>query len=102
MNMWAEGRAYGYIYFKKTMPTENRGGGALLPAQDMDPALCADVVITITNRNSSKQNAVIFRWSSVLAPAVAVRPVVGRMLCGSEPMRLLEHIAGSDSSSLPL
>ena len=72
----------------------------MLPAQDMAPAPCADVVITINNRNSSKQNEVIFRWPSALAPAVV--QVVGCMLCVGESMRLLEHIAGSDSSSLSL
>lgn len=68
MNMWAEGRAYGYIRFKKSVPTENRGVVVLLlpvPA----PALWADVAITINNRNISKQNEVIFRWSSALAMA---------------------------------
>ena len=68
----------------------------------MAPAPCAAVVITINNRNSRKQNEVIFRWPSVLAPAAAVVPAVGCMLCVGESMRLLEHIAGSDSSSLPL
>ena len=61
MNMWGEGRAYGYIRFKKSVPTENLGGGVLLPAPAMVPAIWAAVVITINNRNSSKQNAIIFR-----------------------------------------
>ena len=74
----------------------------MLPAQDMAPAPCADVVITINNRNSSKQNEVIFRWPSVLAPAAAVCPAAGCMLCVGEALRLLEHIAGSDSFSLSL
>ena len=101
MNMWAGGRAYGYIRFKKIMPTENRGvGGAAWPGHGSAP--CADVAITINNRNSSKQNEVIFRWSSVLAPAVAVRPAVECMLCVGESMRLLEQSADSDSFSLSL
>ena len=100
MNMWAEGRAYGYIRFKKSVPTENRGvGGAACPGHGSAP--CADVAITINNRNISKQNEVIFRWPSVLAPAAAVRPVVGCMLCVGKLPRLLEQSADSDSSSLP-
>ena len=56
MNMWAEGRAYGYSRFKKSVPTENMGvGGAACPGHGSAP--CADVVITINNRNSSKQKA---------------------------------------------
>ena len=51
---------------------------------------------------AGNKKPVLFRWPSVLAPAVAVRPVVGRMLCVGESMRLSEHIAGGDSSSLPL
>ena len=70
MNMWGEGRAYGYSRFKKSVPTENRGvGGAACPGHGSGP--CADVVITINNRNSSGRNEVIFRWPSVLAPAAA-------------------------------
>ena len=73
MNMWAEGRAYGYSRFKKSVPTGNRGvGGAACPGHG--PAPCAAVAITINNRNSSKQNEVIFRWPSVLAPAAAACP----------------------------
>ena len=98
--MWGEGRAYGYSRFKKSKPTENMGWGAAAICIGSGP--CADVVITINNRNSSKQNEVIFRWSSVLAPAVAVRPAVGCMLCVGETLHLLEHIAGSGSSSLSL
>ena len=72
MNMWAGGRAYGYSRFKNSVPTENmRVGGAACPGHGSGP--CADVVITINNRNISKQNAVIFRWSSA-APAAAVCP----------------------------
>ena len=100
MNMWGEGRAYGYIRFKKSVPTENMGVGRCCYLYRIRS--CADVVITINNRNSSKQNEVIFRWPSVLAPAVAVRPVVGCMLCVGESMHLLEQSADSDSSSLPL
>ena len=99
--MWGEGRAYGYNRFKKSTPTENMGvGGAACPGHGSAP--CAGVVVTINNRNSSKQNEVIFRWSSVLAPAVAVCPVVGCMLCVGESPRLLEQLAGSDSFSPPL
>ena len=64
-------------------------------------APCAAVVITTNNHNSSKQNATIFRWPSVLDMAAAVCPAVGCMLCVGESMRLLEHIAGSDSSPFP-
>ena len=72
MNMWGEGRAYGYSRFKKSMPTENMGvGGAACPGHGSAP--CADVVITINNRNSSRRNAVIYRWSAP-APAAAVCP----------------------------
>lgn len=99
--MWGEGRAYGYIYFKKTMPTGNRGeGGAACPGHGSGSR--ADVVITINNRNSSKQNGVIFRWPSALAPAVAARLAAGCMLRAGESMRLSEHPAGGDSSSLSL
>ena len=68
MNMWAGGRAYGYIRFKKIMPTENMGWGAATAiCTGSDP--CADVVITINNHNSSRRNAIIYRWSSLLAVA---------------------------------
>ena len=65
------------------------------------PALWAGVVITINNRNSRTKNAIIFRWPSVLAPAVAVRPVVGRMLCGNAARYHLEQGAAGDSSPFP-
>ena len=55
MNMWAEGRAYGYSRFKKSVPTENMGVGGAAICTGSDP--CADVVITINNRNISKQKA---------------------------------------------
>ena len=76
MNMWAGGRAYGYIRFKKSVPTENRGvGGAACPGHGSGSR--ADVVITINNRNSRTQKVVLSRWSSVLASAVAGRPATG-------------------------
>ena len=71
-------------------------------APAMEPEPWAAVVITINNRNSRKQNEVIFRWSSALAPAPAVVPAVGCLLCVGEPMRLSEQSADSDSFSLPL
>ena len=144
MNMWAGGRAYGYSRFKKSVPTENRGWGAA--SLRAGSALWAAVVITINNRNSSKQKArfiplvvrawsgcrclsrlrgVCFAWANLsayrnISPVAAlphtqrihadyllrlllsVRPVVGCMLCVGESKRLSEHIAGGDSSSLPL
>ena len=101
MNMWVGGRAYGYSRFKKSVPTENMGvGGAACPGHGSAP--CADVVITINNRNSSKQNEVIFRWSAPLASAAAVCPLAVCKPCGNEARYRLEHVAGSDSSSLPL
>ena len=64
--MWAGGRAYGYSRFKKSVPTENRGWGAA--SLRAGSALWAAVVITINNRNSSKQKArfiplVVRAWS---------------------------------------
>ena len=71
MNMWGVGRAYGYSHFKKSVPTENMGRGAAALCTGSDP--CAAVVVTINNRNTSKQNAIIFRGS--FSPAVADRAV---------------------------
>ena len=59
--------------------------------------LLLSIIATAANKKP-----VIFRWPSVLDPAVAVRPVVGCMLCVGESMRLSEHPADGDSSSLPL
>ena len=101
MNMWGEGRAYGYIRFKKSVPTENMGvDGAACPGHGSAP--CADVVITINNRNSSKQKARFIPLVVCACRGRSGRPAVGCMLCVGESMHLLEQSADSGSSSLPL
>ena len=101
MNMWGEGRAYGYIRFKKSVPTENMGvGRCCLPRTwPRLPALLLLLLSIIATAANKKPG--LFRWPSALAPAVAVRPVVGCKHCGNEARYHLEQGAAGSSSPFP-
>ena len=100
MNMWAEGRAYGYIRFKKSVPTENIGV-MLLSVLAPLPALVLLLLSIIATAGNKTQLYSADRLR-LLWLLLSVRPAVGCMLCAGEPMHLSEQLAGSDSSSLPL
>ena len=74
---------------------------ALLSAPAMAPLPALMLLLLSIITTAASKRPVVFRWSSVLAVAVSVRPVVGCMLCVGESMHLSEHIAGSDSSPFP-
>ena len=101
MNMWAEGRAYGYSRFKKIMPTENRGGGHDSMAQSAPSPVLMLLLLSIIATAAGE--ALLYIDDRLrLRLLLSVRPVVGCMLCVGESMRLSEQSADSDSSSLPL
>ena len=100
--MWAEGRAYGYIRFKKIMPTENRGGWVVLPAPAMAPLPALLLLLLPIIATAGNKTRLYFVGRLRLLRLLSVRPAVGCMLCAGEPMHLLEQLAGSASSSLSL
>ena len=99
--MWGEGRAYGYSRFKKSMPTENMGVGRCLPRPW--PRIAALMLLLLSIIATAAAETLLYIDDRLrLRLLLSVRPVVGCMLCVGESMRLLEHPAGSDSSSLRL
>ena len=74
--MWVGGRAYGYIRFKKSVPTENPGGGAAAAiCIGSDPALTLLLLSIIATAANKKP--VLFRWPSVLAVAARAVRLLG-------------------------
>ena len=101
MNMWGEGRAYGYSRFKKSVPTENIGEGnaLLLPVPAPAPVLMLlllSIIATPANK-TLLYCADRFRLRLLLP----VRPVVGCMLCGNEARYHFEQGATGNSSPFP-
>ena len=74
----------------------------MLPAPAMAPVPALMLLLLSIIATSANKTRLYFVGRLRLRLLLSVRPVVGRMLCVGESMRLLEHIAGGDSSSLPL
>ena len=98
--MWGEGRAYGYIRFKKSVPTENIGVvRCCLPGHGSAPVLMLLLLSIIAT--AANKTPVLSRCPSVTAPAAAVCPAAGCMLCGNEARYRLEQGATGNSSPFP-
>ena len=100
MNMWAEGRAYGYSRFKNSVPTENMGvGGAACPGHGSAPMLMLLLLSIIAT--SAAETLLYIDDRLRLRLLLSVRPVVGCMLCGNEARDHLEQGATGNSSPFP-
>ena len=98
--MWGEGRAYGYLRFKKSVPTENRGvGGAACPGHGSGPALMLLLLSIIAT--AATETLLYIDDRLRLRLLLSVRPAVGCTLCVGEARYPLEQGAAGNSSPFP-
>ena len=76
-------------------------GGALLPAQDMARLPGLMLLLLSIIATAANKKPVLFRWPSVLAVAVSVRPLMVCKHCGNEARYHLEQGAAGNSSPFP-
>ena len=75
--------------------------GVVLPVPAMAPLPALLLLLLSIIATAAETLLYIAGRLRLLRLSLSVRPAVGCMLCAGESMRLAEHIAGGNSSSLP-
>ena len=101
MNMWAEGRAYGYIRFKKSSPTGKLGVGRGPMAQSASAPVLMLLLLSIIATAEGETRLYFVGRPCLLRLLLSVRPLMVCKHCGNEARYHLEQGATGDSSPFP-